>query len=345
MTRKQLRQPSFARTRRRSTLVPMFLISALIGLGLARPVQAVEAASCRTVRLSDIGWTDVTTTTALAASVLRELGYDPQVTVLSVPVTYASMKNKDIDVFLGNWMPTQEGDRRAFVADGSVDVLGANLVGAKYTLGVPAYTYDAGLKDFADIQRFAAALNHSIYGIEPGNDGNRQILGIIAQNQFNLGSFKLIESSEQGMLAEVERAIRAHAPIVFLAWDPHPMNMRFPIRYLSGGDATFGPNYGGASVFTNTRAGYSAQCPNVGRLLKNLKFTPRGESEVMDAILNRHETPAAAAAAWLQANPSVKAQWLGGVRRFDGRPALANSVLAGKFADRSGFEEWMTRHK
>lgn len=332
------------RAGRRGPLVPMLLIGALIGLGIAKPAHAVEEASCRTVRLSDIGWTDVTATTALVSTLLRDLGYEPQVTVLSVPVTYASMKNKDIDVFLGNWMPTMDGDRRPFIADGSVEVVGANLVGAKYTLGVPAYTYDAGLKDFADIQRFAAALNHSIYGIEPGNDGNGLILSIIAHNQFNLGSFKLIESSEQGMLAEVERAIRTHSPIVFLAWDPHPMNMRFQIRYLSGGDATFGPNYGGASVFTNTRAGYLAQCPNVGRLLKNLKFTPRGESEVMAAILERHETPAVAAAAWLQANPAVKAQWLAGVRRFDGRPALANPATL-EFTNRQGFEEWMTRHK
>ena len=46
-------------------------------------------------------------------------------------------------------------------------VVGPNLVGAKYTLAVPAYTYDAGLKDFNDIHRLAAALKNSIYGIEP----------------------------------------------------------------------------------------------------------------------------------------------------------------------------------
>jgi len=42
------------------------------------------------------------------------------------------------------------------------------------------------------------------------------------------------------------------------------MNMRFDLRYLSGGDAVFGPNYGEARVYTNTRAGYSAQCPTSG---------------------------------------------------------------------------------
>ena len=62
------------------------------------------------MRFSDVGWTDVTATTALASELLRSIGYYPHVTVLSVPVTFASMQNKDIDVFLGNWMPTQEAD-------------------------------------------------------------------------------------------------------------------------------------------------------------------------------------------------------------------------------------------
>ena len=49
------------------------------------------------------------------------------------------------------------------------------------------------------------------------------------------------------MLAQVERALRNKKPIVFLAWEPHPMNMRFDIKYLAGGDAVFGANYGGAT--------------------------------------------------------------------------------------------------
>ena len=96
------------------------------------------------VRFSDIGWTDVTATTGLASHLVRMLGYQPAVTVLSVPVTYASLKNSDIDVFLGNWMPAQAADLQPYQADGSVEVIGANLDGAKYTLAVPAYLYEAG---------------------------------------------------------------------------------------------------------------------------------------------------------------------------------------------------------
>ena len=88
------------------------------------------------------------------------------------------------------------------------------------------------------------------------------------------------------MLAQVARATRQEKPIVFLGWEPHPMNTNFDLTYLSGGDDVFGPNYGGAEVFTNTRAGYVDQCPNVGQLLKNLTFSLKMENEIMKAILD-----------------------------------------------------------
>ena len=299
------------------------------------------------MRFSDIGWTDVTATTGLASRLVRMLGYTPAVTVLSVPVTYASLKNRDIDVFLGNWMPAMAADLRPYQTEGSVEVVGANLDGAKYTLAVPTYLHEAGLRDFSDIRRYATELKHEIYGIEPGNDGNRLVLTLIKENQFGLGDFKLVESSEQGMLAQVERAIAAKRPIVFFGWEPHPMNTRFDMRYLTGGETSFGPNFGGATVYTNVRAGYLQECPNVGRLVRNLKFTLRGESEMMAGILERKLSPEAAAEAWLKLNPDALKSWFDGVTMIDGAPApLAGAESAATQAETArGFEAWVTSHK
>lgn len=298
------------------------LIGAVALAALSGPAFAKEAASCKTVRFSDVGWTDITATTAATSEVLKGLGYTPKTELLSVPVTYTSMKNKKIDVFLGNWMPTMEADRKPFLDKKEIEVIGANLEGAKYTLAVPAYTYDAGLKTFADIAKFKDQLSGKIYGIEPGNDGNRLILDMIKDNKFDLKGFEVVESSEQGMLAEVERATKKNEHIIFLGWEPHPMNSKFPMKYLDGGDDVFGPNYGGATVFTNTRAGFSKDCPNVGKLLSNLKFTLTMENEIMGAILFDKEDPNKAAAAWLKANPSVLDAWLDGVTTQDGKPGL-----------------------
>jgi glycine betaine/proline transport system substrate-binding protein len=269
-----------------TTLKTVLASAATLALAMAAPAFAGDTEACKTVRFSDVGWTDITATTATASVVLEALGYEPDVQVLSVPVTYRSLKNEDIDVFLGNWMPTMEADIAPYLEDGSVEVVAVNLEGAKYTLAVPQYTFEAGLQDFSDIAAFEAELGGNIYGIEPGNDGNRLILDMIENDTFGLGSFELVESSEQGMLSAVARAARSEEHIVFLGWEPHPMNSNFDIAYLSGGDDVFGPDFGGATVHTNVRAGYVEDCPNVGQFLQNLRFTLEMENEIMSAILD-----------------------------------------------------------
>ena len=294
-----------------------FAISAF----LATPVFA--AGVCEKVTFSDVGWTDITATTAATTLVLDALGYETDIKMLSVPVTYTAMKSGDIDVFLGNWMPTMEGDVRPYLEDGSVESLRVNLEGAKYTMAVPQATYDAGLQSFADIAKFKDSLGGKIYGIEPGNDGNRLILDMIENDAFGLKGFELAESSEQGMLAQVVRLVKKGKDIVFLGWEPHPMNANIDMAYLSGGDDWFGPNYGGATVYTNIRAGYAAECPNVGALLNNLDFSLAMENEIMGAILDDGADPQDAAKAWLTGNQGVLDGWLAGVTTKDGGDAMA----------------------
>jgi glycine betaine/proline transport system substrate-binding protein len=320
------------------------VLAIAIMLAFCRTAPAAEPASCKTVRFADIGWTDITATTAIASRMLLGLGYTPKTQILSVPVTYVSLKNKDIDVFLGNWMPTMEADRAPYVADHSVEVVRANLVGARYTLAVPRATYDAGLHGFADIAHFRDQLGGKIFGIEPGNDGNRVVLGMIKSRKFGLGDFDLVESSEQGMLAQLERAIRQHQMMVFLGWEPHAMNIKYQIDYLDDPTNTFGPGNGGASVFTNVRGGYLQDCPNVAAFLRNLSFTLPIEDSVMNAILSNGVAPAQAAQAWLKANPATWANWLDGVTTFDGKvavPALKASLGQGdNAASGEGARPW-----
>ncbi len=290
-------------------------------LALAMPTGAL-AASCDKVRFSDVGWTDITATTAVATTLLEALGYETEVLVLSVPVTFTSLANGDIDVFLGLWMPTMEADVAPYRDTGRVEIVTRNLTGAKYTLAANSHAAALGIADFADIAKHREALGNKIYGIEPGNDGNRLILEMIAQDAFGLSGFELVESSEQGMLAQVARADRRGEPVIFLAWEPHPMNEAFDITYLSGGDDWFGPDYGGAEVFTVTRTGYSAECPNAGRLLQNLVFSLQMENEIMGAILNDGVEPRDAARAWLIQHPETLESWLDGVTTRTGGNAV-----------------------
>ena len=298
----------------------------LLTLALSAMALGASAKDCKTVRFADVGWTDITSTTAVTTEMLKGMGYKTKIDMLSVPVTYSSMANGDIDIFLGNWMPTMEGDIAKYRKAKTVDTVRVNLEGAKYTLAVPKYVFDAGVKSFADIAKYADKFKGRIYGIEPGNDGNRLIQDMINKNAFGLKKFKLVESSEAGMVSQVKRAVRRKQWIVFLGWAPHPMNSNFDMEYLAGGDDYFGPNYGGANVYTNVRAGYVSQCPNVGAMLKNLQFTLEMENELMGAILNKKQKPAVAARKWLAKHPQQVDAWLKGVTAADGKTPAAKAV-------------------
>jgi glycine betaine/proline transport system substrate-binding protein len=311
-----------------------------------------ESARCHSVRFADVGWTDITATTALSSRILEGLGYQVVTQILSIPVTYASIRNRQIDVYLGDWQPSMEDDRKPFLADGSVQVVRANLQGAKYTLAVPAYVAQSGVRDFNDLRSFSDKFNHKIFGIEPGNNGNRMIAGMIADNRFGLGSWTLVESSEQGMLSEVDRALRRSEWIVFLGWSPHPMNLKYQMEYLTGGDDTFGANFGGATIYTDVRTGFLDECPNVGRFLQNLEFTPELESRMMALILEGHREGRAAATQFLREHPEYLHAWLDGVVAVDGRPAEAavrlslRAVSSQRVADRlEAANSWVIAHK
>lgn len=295
------------------------LTAAAVSAGLAGAAQA----NCSEVTFADVGWTGEAATTAMAGIVLEALGYEVDIKVLSVPVTYASMKSGDVDAFLGNWMPSMAGDIDPYVEDGSVEVVRAIVEGAKYTLATNAAGAALGIKDFSDIATHAEALDQSIIGIEPGNDGNRLILDMIDANKHGLEGFEVKESSEQGMLAQVARLDAKSEPVVFLAWAPHPMNKNFDITYLTGGDETFGPDFGAATVFSNVRAGYLTECPNLGAFFKNLAFSVEMENELMAAILDEGVEIEKAALQWLQANPDTAMAWIDGVTTEDGGDAKA----------------------
>jgi glycine betaine/proline transport system substrate-binding protein len=302
----------------------MKIFAAALGLTTVLASTAAFAAdpeSCKKVRLSDVGWTDIQATTGVAYTLLTALGYEPEVIQLSVPVTYASLKNNDLDVFLGNWMPSMTNDIKDYSADGSVETISQNLDGAGYGLVVPTYMADAGVKTLADLAKpeIKEKLDGKVYGIEAGNDGNRIILDMISKPDSGLAGYELVESSEAGMLTQAESTMKDNAWIVFLGWTPHPVMGEMKISYLDGmGDSGFGA----ATVHTNVRKGYVTECPNVGTFIKNLKFDLSMENTMMDAILkggNANDV----AKEWLKANPGAVTPWLNGVTTLDGGDAAA----------------------
>ena len=295
-----------------------FAILALV-LPLASPCWSQELETCTSVHFAETGWTDLALTTETARHVLTALGYETKSDMLGLGIIYESLESGSIDAFLGYW-PLAQVEFQPYYDRNAAIVLGDNLENTKFTLAVPTYVADAGVKTFADLARFADRFDKKIYGIGSGAPANISLQEIIKKNDFDLGQWKLIESSEQAMLAEVSRAVKKQKFVTFLGWTPHPMNVQLKMHYLKGGEKYFGDS---GQVNTLARKGYAAQCPNVGKLLSNLTFTQEMENSIMDQVLSKQASNDAAIKAWLQANPQVLDGWLQGVKTLDGGDGLA----------------------
>jgi glycine betaine/proline transport system substrate-binding protein len=242
-------------------------------LAVSGAALAAEPAKCKLVRMSDPGWSDISSTNALLGTVLKGLGYDQKIETLAVPVTYKSLGEGLIDVFLGNWMPAQKKFVDPLIQEGKIGVVRKNLDGVKFTLAVPDYVAEGGVRTVEDLAKHADKFGRKIYGIEPGAPVNQNMQSMIKAGDYGLGGWEVVESSEQAMLAQVERAGRQKNWIVFVGWEPHPMNTKYKMAYLSGGEKTFGPNYGSSDVYTVARKGFTEECANLARLLKQTAFS------------------------------------------------------------------------
>lgn len=289
-------------------------------LSLALPAFAAEPETCATVRLAEPGWNDLALTTGVAAVVLEGLGYTVKSDLLGTEVIYQSLKEQELDAFLGYWDPAMQTYAAPYEADGSVERVRVNLEGAKYTFAVPSYVAEAGVHDFNDLAAFGDKFDKKMHGIEPGS--NQLMFDVIKDSAFGLDGWDVVESSETAMLMEVMRKVDRKEFIVFQAWAPHPMNTAFDLVYLTGGDAYYGPDFGAATVSTQVRKGYIAECPNVGAFLQNLAFDIDFENEGIGFLINDGLDPRDAAGRILKAHPEVLDAWLAGVTTRDGQDGL-----------------------
>lgn len=287
-------------------------------------VFSIPAHATQKVKIASVGWTGVTIKTDLAVYILNSLGYDAENILVSVPIAYEAMSTGEADAFMGNWMPSMATIANKYFEKGTVDKFIPNMPGAKYTLAVPSYCADGGLKDFKDIAKFGDKLDWKIYGIEAGNDGNDIILDMINKNMFGLGKFTLVPSSEAAMLAQVKSFTQDKKWIVFLGWAPHSMNERIDMTYLTGStDETFGANDGTATVWTNIRKGFGKEQPNVTRLLKQMTFPVSMMNQIMTALhKNNSLTPEEAGLDWVKKHPEIYKKWLKDIKTADGKPAI-----------------------
>lgn len=273
----------------------------------------------QTITLVEQPWEDLMVENQMVSQILGEAGYTVEVEELTVPIGAQSLAQNDVDAYLGNWWPSQEDAFTEFIEAGDVEVLSTLVEGVAYEPAVPSYVADEyDIASLADLDPNADDFDSEILGIEGGSPGNVSILDMIEEDAYDLGGWELVESGTPAMLAEVERRASEDEPVVFLAWEPHWMNVEWDLVYLEDPEEAWP---GAGEIRVATRAGFEDESPNVARFLSQMEIDGDTASDWVFRVSQEGEAPEDVASAWIAENPDEVSSWLDGVETTDGDPA------------------------
>lgn len=276
-------------------------------------------ATAQTVHFGYVEWPGVTVKTHVAADVLQTLGYKTDMKALSVPIVLKGVDNGDLDVFLGVWRPSMNQMIKPYLGDGKgLELAAVNLQPTLYRPAVPTYVAKQGIHSLADVAKHAAMFDHKVYGIEPGNDGNKLLLGMIKNDTYGWSDMHMVASSTQGMLSQVKRAVNRKQPIVFLAWSPHWMNAVYKLTYLKDPKNVWGGN---GSVSTAVNTGFVDAHPNLKTFFSQMKVDPATQNAWIDAYSRQGQDPDKVAKDWIAKHLDTVDKWTQGMKATDGTPA------------------------
>jgi glycine betaine/proline transport system substrate-binding protein len=298
-------------TRLKKTLLCTLALTLIVTLTFA-PSMAKEK-----ITFGYVDWPGVTVKTHVGAKILEYLGYEADLKGLSVPVVFKGLDSKDLDLFLGGWLPTMKSISDKYFEKGSIIELTVNLNETIYTLAVPGYAWRAGCQSHADLHKFGDKFDHRIIGIEPGNDGNKIVLDMIENDTYNLGDWELVEGSTEAMMIAVGSAIKKKEWICWLGWSPHWMNLVYDIKYLKDPQNAWGDEP--EVVKTLARSGFDKEYPNLAKLFTQFRVTPQMQGYWIDQYSRKKKEPEKIAEDWIRDNLGIVNQWVYGVTAADGK--------------------------
>ncbi len=275
------------------------------GCGSSTPSSGASGAepASKTVNIGYIAWDENIANSYLWKELLEQQGYQVKLSQLEVATLYSGVADGQLDVFMAATPKTHSDYWARF--DKKFTVVGQWYDTLTQAVAVPDYT---GLKSMEDLKGKANEFNDQIVGIEPGSGLMRQ-LHDNAVKDYDLASYKIIDSSTPAMLAALDKAIKAKKPIAVTLWQPHWAFSKYPMVLLEDPKGSFGGN----DVYkTIASKKFAESNTKVMEELKKFHMTPEQlqslELKISGAGQGKEQE---AVKAWIGENQAVVKAWTG----------------------------------
>lgn len=301
-----------------------------LALGLAACGGSATEQPKPIIKLAENNWTASRININVAKILLeKEMGYTVELVTLDENAQWPALASGDLSASLEVWPSGHVENVKQYIDDQKV-VENAGELGPVGKIGwyIPTYmltdhpelaTWE-GFKDPANTALFATA--------ETGDKG--QFLGgdpswvqkddqIIANLGLNLQI--VWAGSEEAILAQADAAYSRQEPFLIYFYKPHSAFAKYDLTnvalpeytaecYAKAESGGVDCDYPAEALFKIVSAKLKATAPDVVQFLQNMNYTTEEQISMIAAVDAEGKTPAEAAQAWLDANPTKWQAWI-----------------------------------
>ncbi|HMA84206.1 MAG TPA: glycine betaine ABC transporter substrate-binding protein [Desulfosalsimonadaceae bacterium] len=281
--------------------------------------HANAAEKMPTLRLVHTDWSSSVASANLLKAVFQEkLGIHCQLKSVTADKMWQAVAEGRADAMLSAWLPDTHARYHEKFRDQVVD-LGPNLKGTKIGFVVPDVTLGrltagTGIRNqpyinidsIPELKTHADKFNHRIVGIEP--EAGVMHKAREAMGAYGLDNFRLVESSEVSMVAELSHAIRHQKWLVVTGWLPHWSFARWSLKFLDDPKNVFGDQ---GHIHTVAREGLKQDMPQAFKVLDRFFWQPEDVGQLMLWIQEDDgRFPYEKALRWMRTHPDKIEEWI-----------------------------------
>jgi glycine betaine/proline transport system substrate-binding protein len=214
-----------------------------------------------------------------------------------IGIQFQAMANGNIDLIPMVWLP---GTHKAFYDKykDKLEDLGV-LYEGRIGMAVPDIVPASEVSSLADLNKpgIAEKFDGKILTSEVGNGQYKLTEKVL--NDKKIVGYKMVASSESGMLSELDRNLKRGKWSLVNAWSPHWMFAKYPLRYLDDPEHLFG---GVEQIHVVARKGFSEQYPKVAQFFSHYSIPQADLQKMMSAAREPGNSPEKVVAAYYADN-------------------------------------------
>lgn len=251
----------------------------LASLMLATAASLSQAEEKKPLVIGWVNWADAEITTKLATLVLQDQLQQPVKLVMAdIGIQFQALSTAKVDMIPMAWLTYSHKPFWDKYKD-KLEDLGV-LYEGRLGLAVPTSIPQSEVSSIEDLNKpeVRAKFDGKILTSEVGNGQYKTATRAIAD--YKLDGYKLVASSETGMLNEFDRNLKRDKWVLLNAWSPHWMFSTWSLRYLDDPKEVYGK---AEQIHAVGRKGFSQDFPQAAYFFAHFSIPMKDLENMMKA--------------------------------------------------------------